>query len=56
MIPDVGFSKHARQKASVLFPEPDSPAIASVVPRKMEKDTPSSARTSSRGPVSLFLE
>src|ERR1700694_3877874 len=55
ILPDVGYSKPARQKDSVLFPEPDSPTTPSVVPGKIEKDTPSSAPTSSRKPVSVFL-
>jgi len=48
MLPEVGRSRQARQNASVLFPDPDSPTKAKVVFGAMEKETPSSADTSCR--------
>ncbi|MNY22696.1 hypothetical protein D3C86_1563290 [compost metagenome] len=48
MRPDVGRAKCARQRPSVVLPEPDSPTMPSVSPRAKDSDTPSSASTSRR--------
>src|SRR5580693_9490145 len=47
MRPEVGRSMDAIQNASVLFPEPDSPTSARVLPAKMESETPSTAAAAS---------
>src|ERR1700741_2023885 len=43
MCPDVTRSKHARHSATLLFPEPDSPTSASVLPGKIENEMESTA-------------
>src|SRR2546427_3026953 len=43
--PAVGSSRRTRQRASVDFPEPDSPTRANVVPRAIVRSTPSTAGT-----------
>ncbi|MDT4862850.1 hypothetical protein FQZ97_975250 [compost metagenome] len=47
--PRVGSYRPTSSRATVLFPQPDSPTSASVWPRGMSKDTPSTARSSWRG-------
>src|SRR3989441_295980 len=49
--PAVGSSRRSRQRASVDFPEPDSPTRANVVPRAIVRSTPSTA-----GPTNLLRE
>src|SRR5216117_2938926 len=53
MFPEVGDSRQARQFASVLLPDPDSPTTASVVPGEIVKDTLSRASNSSGVPARL---
>ena len=43
--PEVGFLNPPRVRASVLFPDPDSPRMPSVSPAQIEKLTPSRALT-----------
>lgn len=50
MLPSVGSCSRAIVRASVLFPEPDSPIIPTVSPRRMVKSTPSTAFTRSCDP------
>ena len=44
-LPPVGRSSVARMFSSVVFPEPDSPMMATYSPASTEKLTPFSART-----------
>ena len=44
--PDVGSISRSAQRATVLFPDPDSPTRPKVVPASTSKETPSTARTS----------
>ncbi|MNT22194.1 hypothetical protein D3C72_1575700 [compost metagenome] len=46
--PEVGVAKRARQRPSVVLPEPDSPTMPSVSPRANCSDTPPSASTRRR--------
>ena len=44
MLPDVGCTRRTRQRASVDFPQPDSPTIEKISPFKRSNVTPSTAR------------
>ena len=44
-VPPVGSSRRMITRASVDFPQPDSPTIPSVSPRRTWSETPSSALT-----------
>ena len=46
--PPVGGRSRTAMRANVDLPHPDSPTKPSVSPRRMESDTPSTARTSPR--------
>src|SRR5438046_783604 len=48
--PFVGSISRSKQRPAVHFPHPDSPTSPSVSPRKISKDTPSTARSTSRLP------
>ena len=56
--PDVGGNSPGTMLATVDFPDPDSPTIAVVVPRRIRKDTSSTGgtRVDSHGTVSRTLE
>src|SRR6058998_1984681 len=47
--PAVGAYKPTSRRATVLLPQPDSPTSASVLPRSIEKLTPSTACTNCFG-------
>ncbi len=44
-LPAVGSSSRVTRRAVVLFPQPDSPTIEKVSPRRTSKSTPSTAWT-----------
>ena len=48
MRPAVGFRKPTTQRTAVVLPDPDSPTMAWVVPRRTLNDTPSRARKALR--------
>ncbi len=48
-------SRRMSESAVIVFPQPDSPTMAKVSPRRISRSTPSTARTGSRAPCSTVL-
>ncbi len=51
----VSGSRRMSESAVIVFPDPDSPTIAKVSPRRISKSTPSTARTAPPGESSTVL-